>query len=209
MRESDDFVPGRWPTQARADEILPHRSGEHRGRLLETLTGALRAVTWLSPLPVGRDRFFWVFARPAGRAVAEAYVTVWAAVLVVGLVFASTGAGPYVAGLALFRYGDLVATRALVLLDPIGVRVGDARRTLALLGLHVAELALIAATIFRWQLDQRLGAAFMSGFDVVTLRGPAGAPGNWLDAARVLGGAGIAFVGLSVLAAVVRVARER
>lgn len=204
----DDLVPAAAARRGR-DDLVPRHGGDDRSHLLDGLRAGLRGITWLSPLPVGRARVLWVLPRRAGRATAEIYVAAWVAGLVACMVFASTDAGPYVAGIALFRYGDLVATQATVLLDPVGARVGDPRRALALAGFHVAELALVAGTVSRWRLDHSLGAAFMSGFDVVTLRAPGGHPGNWLDAARVLGGAGVALVALRIVVSLVRVARER
>lgn len=208
----DDLVPsGAAEVEARPgpDDLVPHRPQEGRGWLLEGALSVLQGVTWLSPLPVGRERLLWVFRRPRGRAVAEAYTVVWVAALVVSLVFADTAAGPYVAGVALFRYGDVVSAQAVVLLDPVGLRIGDPRRSLALAGLHVAEMALVAATVYRWQLGQRIGAAFMSGFDAVTLNSVPGQAGNWLDAARLLAGVGTAVVVLGAVAAVVRLSRGR
>lgn len=215
----DDLVPRRGealPSRAAprsaataVDDLVPHRPQSGRGWLVEGLVALLRGITWLSPLPVGRDRVLWVYSRPEGRWVSEVYVLVWAGVLVGCLVLADTGAAPWVVGLALFRYGDLVGAQSVVLLDPVGLRIGDARRTLLVAGLHVAEVALIVGTVYRWQLGQRLGAAFMSGFDAVTFNGIAGQPGNWLDAARVLGAVGSGMVLLTAIAAVVRLARAR
>lgn len=213
----DDLVPRR-PEAARpatrpaargVDDLVPHRPQPGHGWLIEGLVALLRGITWLSPLPVGRDRLLWAFPRPEGRWVSETYVAVWVGALVACLLAADTSAGPWVVGVALFRYGDLVGAQAVVLVDPVGLRIGDPRRTLVVAGLHIAEVALIVGAVYRWQLGQRLGAAFMSGFDAVTLNGIPGQPGNWLDAARVLGGVGSGMVVLAAIAAVVRLARDR
>lgn len=213
----DDLVPRRAeatrprarPAVGGVDDVVPHRPRTGRGWIVEGLVALLRGITWLSPLPVGRDRLLWVFRRPEGRWVSEAYVALWVGALVACLVAADTAAGPWVVGVVLFRYGDLVATQAVVLVDPVGLRIGDARRTLVVAGLHMAEMVLIVGAVYRWQLGQRLGAAFMSGFDAVTLNGIQGQVGNWLDAARVLGAVGSGMVVLTALAAVVRLTRDR
>lgn len=209
-RAADDLVPAPAPPPG-PDDLVPspvHADGGH-SPLLAVTRALLRGLTSLSPLPVGRARLLWVRGRPAGRAVAEAYVVGWVLVLTLGLVFADTEAGPYLVGLALFRYGDLVTTRAVVLLDPVGLRLGDPRRALALLGLHVVELTLITGTVFRWRLGERLGSAFVTGFDVVTFQWPARYGGNWLEVTRVLAGAGVILVAVSVIGIVSRIMRER
>lgn len=208
MRAPDDLVPE--PMARRGpDDLMPRRPDDTPSVLVGILRRALRAVTWLSPLPVGRSRLLWVLRRPAGRIVAEAYVVAWTAVLAVGLVLADGDAGPYVAGVALFRYGDLVASRATVLMDPVGLRVGDVHRGLALLALHAVELVLITATVFRWQLGERLGSAFMTGFDVLTFQSPVRHAGNWLEVTRGLAGLGTVLLGVSIIAVVTRMGRER
>ena len=208
MRTTDDLVPTPAGRRGR-DDITPRRSDDTASPLLGAVRSVLRALTSLSPLPVGRERLLWVFRRPSGGGVAEAYVVVWVAALTVGLAFADTDAGPYVAGVALFRYGDLMTTRAVVLLDPVGLRVGDARRALVLSGLHLVELVLVTATIFRWQLNERIGSAFITGFDVVTFQWPARYPGNWLEVTRGLAGAGAIVMGATLIAVVVRMGRAR
>lgn len=213
----DDLVPRRAeaarspsrPAARAVDDLVPHRPQTERGWLVEGVVALLRGITWLSPLPVGRGRLLWVFRRPEGRWVSETYVALWVGALVACLVVADTSAGPWVVGVALFRYGDLVGAQAVVLADPVGLRIGDPRRTLVVAGLHIAEIALIVGAVYRWQLGQRLGAAFMSGFDAVILNGIQGQAGNWLDAARVLGAVGSAMVLLTAVAAVVRLARDR
>ncbi len=213
----DDLVPRRAeatrprtrPAPRGVDDLVPHRPQTGQGWLVEGVVALLRGITWLSPLPVGRDRLLWALRRPEGRWVSEAYVALWVGALVACLVAADTSAGPWVVGVALFRYGDLVGTLAVVLVDPVGLRIGDARRTLVVAGLHMAEVALIVGAVYRWQLGQRLGAAFMSGFDAVTLNGIQGQVGNWLEAARVLGGVGSGMVVLTAVAAVIRLVRER
>lgn len=208
MRARDDLTPASAPPRGR-DDMVPRRPEDLRSPLLEGLRGLFRGLTWLSPLPVGRDRLLWVLPRPAGRVVADAYVVAWLSVLVGCVVLADGDAGPWVAGVALFRYGDLVATRAAVLLDPVGVAIGDARRTLVFAGLHLVELVLVTATVFRWQVGERVGPAVVTGMDVVTFQWPVRYAGNWLEAARVLAAAGVLLVAVSAVAAAVRVARER
>lgn len=213
----DDLVPrraeaARPPTRSAVsgvDDLVPHRPQTGRGWLVEGVVALLRGVTWLSPLPVGRDRLLWAFRRPEGRWVSEAYVVLWVGVLVACLVLADSDAAPWLVAVALFRYGDLVGAQAVVLADPVGLRIGDPRRTLVVAGLHIAEMALIVGAVYRWQLGQRLGSAFMSGFDAVILNGIPGQPGNWLDAARVLGGVGSGMVVLTAVAAIVRLSRDR
>ena len=207
---ADDLVPTPAPPPG-PDDLVPspvHADGG-ASPLLAVARALLRGLTSLSPLPVGRARLLWVRGRPAGRAVAEAYVVGWVAVLTLALIFADTDAGASLVGLALFRYGDLVTTRAVVLLDPVGLRVGDPRRALALLGLHMVELVLITGAVFRWQLGERLGSAFVTGFDVVTFQWPVRYAGNWLEATRVLAGVGVILVAVSAIGVVSRIMRER
>lgn len=207
MSLSDDFVAG--PPARGADDIVPRPAEGTREPLLGTVRAALRGITALSPLPVGRTRFLWIFERPAGHGVADGYVCAWLAIVAVAFAVADGDAGPYAMGVALFRYVDLVATQAVVLLDPVGLRIGDPRRLLLLAGLHVVELTLIVGTTFRWLIGERAGSAVVTAVEVVTLQSRGRHEGNWIEAMRVLGAGGMALLAVVALVVIVRVARER
>jgi len=207
MSTSDDLVAR--PPARGADDIVPRPVAGTREPLLGTVRALLRGITALSPLPVGRTRLFWIFERPAGHGVADAYVCAWLVIVAVAFAIADGDPGPFAMGVALFRYVDLVSTQAVVLLDPVGLRIGDPRRLLLLVGLHVVEMTLIVGTTFRWLIGERAGSALVTALDVVTLQSRGRYEGNWIEAMRVLGAVGTALLAVVTVVVVVRVARER
>lgn len=213
MIGADDLVPGPpGPGTRRGrgpDDLVPRPAAVVAHPLLDLVRSTLRAVTLLSPLPVGRNRLLWFATRPAGGGVADVYVCAWIAVLIAGAVVADGDHGAVAAGVAVFRYGDLVTTLALVVLDPVGPRVADPRRQLVFLALHALELVLIVATVFRWIVGERFGSALMTALDVLTMQSPVRHPGNWIEVTRAMAVGGVVLIVALGVVAAVRIGRER
>lgn len=229
----DDLVPSREPGRRRrrerertvseepppapADDAAAHRTVVTEEAVVEEPPlGAGGVDTWAA----GALRFLHGFS-PAGWRWHVLEWDVWTlgwvlVLLPLCVVLADSSLGSTVVGLALFRYGDVVVDRARSLLDPAPAPLAPSsagRRGLVLGGLHLAELALVVATVHRWQTGAAAGISLVVGFDTVTFRGPSLVPGNWIDTAVVLGTAGTLVVLTTVAFAVVSMAvslvRER
>lgn len=203
----DDLTPEQRPRSR--DDFVPELPPEDPSLLVSGVTGVLRALSWLTPRPFGRDRVLWLVRRPRGSRFDEIYLLVWVfGALVPCFILSGPGdGGAWCTAVVLYFAFDLFVNQSLRLLDPLGLDVRNARRNLVLGAVELGGLALAVATVFRWQLDQRLGASLTSGFDTVTLRGPSAQTGNWLDAAVAVGTVGALIIYVGILASMV--ARSR
>lgn len=113
----------------------------------------------------------------AGGAKAEIYVPTWLAILAVLLASApanqsEVGATTLVVGsVAAYRFLDILTFELMILLSRAQGALHSYTRSFVLLGLNVVEVALAVAVFWRMDLPISTWQAFVSGFDVATLRG--------------------------------------
>lgn len=102
-----------------------------------------------------------------GPGFAEIYVLTWLGLLIAILELTTAGWG---VGVALYRLADLTTHELKILLDRSSRGLASFTRSLVLLGVNLLEIAVILGIAIRYAEDVRPFAAFIRGFEIVTLR---------------------------------------